>query len=116
MMMITCVCIKFRTYSLACLQNNTIIYLLSPNFTTDFISILCDLTWASLLIKDKTCLSKMYHFQVLARIEVFWQCTWFSHPSRQMTGWHLEKRNNHFLPHSFHFTVYYYLANLFHVS
>ena len=43
MMMITCVHIKLRTYSLAGVQNN-IISLLSPNFTTDFISVLCDLT------------------------------------------------------------------------
>jgi hypothetical protein len=42
MMMITCVHIKLRTYSLACAQNN--ISLLSPIFTTDFISVLCDLT------------------------------------------------------------------------
>ena len=46
MMIITYVCIQLCTYSLACVQNNTIISLLSPNFTTDFISILCDLTSA----------------------------------------------------------------------
>lgn len=44
MMIITCVHVKLRTYSLACVQNNIIISLLSPNFTIDFVSVLCDLT------------------------------------------------------------------------